>query len=192
MADDYRLYRVRHGDRHSRRRGHALGREGALVEVPVYWALDDWPLLRAGGRAATGCRRRRRSSRSGPAELRYAHAHAPRRPADGDDAPRVHRARPPDGDARDVHRARRRRSPGVVFERLDRTSTRSGSRGRALGRRSASARVRARSRTASNIGGVRRPVNVFCWLGWYEPSRTYGPTRASAPWPNRGFGRGAA
>lgn len=25
---------------------------------------------------------------------------------------------------------------------------------------------RARSSTASVIGSVRRPVNVFCWLGW--------------------------
>ena len=26
----------------------------------------------------------------------------------------------------------------------------------------------ARSKTASSIGSVRRPVNVFCWLGWNE------------------------
>ena len=29
---------------------------------------------------------------------------------------------------------------------------------------------RARRNTASNIGTVSFPVNVFCWLGWYEPS----------------------
>ena len=29
---------------------------------------------------------------------------------------------------------------------------------------------------------------MFCWLGWYEPRSTYGPMRASAPWPKRGFG----
>ena len=45
--------------------------------------------------------------------------------------------------------------------------------------------------TASNIGAVSRPVNVFCWLGWYEPSSRYGPIAASAPCPNRGFGRAA-
>ena len=28
----------------------------------------------------------------------------------------------------------------------------------------------ARSNTASSIGSVSRPVNVFCWLGWYEHS----------------------
>ena len=31
--------------------------------------------------------------------------------------------------------------------------------------------LRARVNTASNIGTVSLPVNVFCWLGWYEPSR---------------------
>ena len=35
--------------------------------------------------------------------------------------------------------------------------------------------TRARSRTASSIGGVSRPVNVFCWLGWYVPTSVYGP-----------------
>lgn len=43
MADDYRLHRVRHGARHSTKKGSQFGREGTLVEVPVYWALDDWP-----------------------------------------------------------------------------------------------------------------------------------------------------
>jgi len=41
---------------------------------------------------------------------------------------------------------------------------------------------------ASNIGAVRRPVNVFCCEGWYEPTSVYGPTRASPPCPNRGLG----
>jgi peptidoglycan-N-acetylglucosamine deacetylase len=43
MADDYRLYRVRRGDRHSLTEGSSFGPEGPLVEVPVQWALDDWP-----------------------------------------------------------------------------------------------------------------------------------------------------
>ena len=34
--------------------------------------------------------------------------------------------------------------------------------------------------TASNIATVSRPVNVFCWLGWYEPRSAYGPTRLRA------------
>ncbi|HEX5590344.1 MAG TPA: polysaccharide deacetylase [Candidatus Limnocylindrales bacterium] len=48
MADDYRLYRVRHGDRHSVADGTAFGEAGALVEVPVYWGLDDWPIFEPG------------------------------------------------------------------------------------------------------------------------------------------------
>jgi peptidoglycan/xylan/chitin deacetylase (PgdA/CDA1 family) len=43
MADDYRLYRVRRGDRHSVEEGSVFGAQGPLVEVPISWALDDWP-----------------------------------------------------------------------------------------------------------------------------------------------------
>ncbi len=44
--------------------------------------------------------------------------------------------------------------------------------------------------TASIIGSVSLPVNVFCWLGWKQPSSTGPPsTVCSAPWPNRGRGR---
>jgi peptidoglycan/xylan/chitin deacetylase (PgdA/CDA1 family) len=43
MSDDYRLSRVRHGDDHSVKSGTRWGPEGRLIEVPVYWALDDWP-----------------------------------------------------------------------------------------------------------------------------------------------------
>ncbi len=39
-------------------------------------------------------------------------------------------------------------------------------------RQSRLASSRARAITASSIDGVSRPVNVFCWLGWYEPSST--------------------
>ena len=78
MADDYALYRVRHGDRHSVAEGSRFGREGTLVEVPVSWALDDWPHFEP---SATGDR----DGLSAPSkvleiwteELRYAWAHAP-------------------------------------------------------------------------------------------------------------------
>ena len=78
MADDYALYRIRRGDRHSVTEGTRFGREGALVEVPVTWALDDWPHFELS--AETG-----RDGLSAPSkvleiwteELRYAHAHAP-------------------------------------------------------------------------------------------------------------------
>jgi peptidoglycan/xylan/chitin deacetylase (PgdA/CDA1 family) len=77
MADDYRLHRVRHGDRHSTSEGSTFGPEGRLVEVPVSWALDDWPHFEPS--SATG-----RDGLSAPSkvleiwteELRYAHDHA--------------------------------------------------------------------------------------------------------------------
>jgi peptidoglycan/xylan/chitin deacetylase (PgdA/CDA1 family) len=76
MADDYALYRVRHGDRHSTSEGTTWGTPGSLVEVPVYWALDDWPHFEPGPG---------RSGLSAPSavleiwteELRYAAEHAP-------------------------------------------------------------------------------------------------------------------
>jgi peptidoglycan/xylan/chitin deacetylase (PgdA/CDA1 family) len=78
MADDYALYRVRQGDRHSVSEGSRFGPEGPLVEVPVSWALDDWPHFEP---SATGDR----DGLSAPSkvleiwteELRYAHLHAP-------------------------------------------------------------------------------------------------------------------
>jgi peptidoglycan/xylan/chitin deacetylase (PgdA/CDA1 family) len=76
MADDYRPYRIRHGDRHSLSDGTTWGEPGSLVEVPVYWAMDDWPHFEPGAG---------RPGLSAPSavleiwteELRYAHGHAP-------------------------------------------------------------------------------------------------------------------
>jgi peptidoglycan-N-acetylglucosamine deacetylase len=78
MADDYELYRIRRGDRHSVTEGSRFGREGSLVEVPVSWGLDDWPHFEP--MWETG-----RDGLSAPSkvleiwteELRYAHTHAP-------------------------------------------------------------------------------------------------------------------
>ena len=76
MADDYDLYRVRRGDRHSMLEGTRWGAPSGLVEVPVYWAMDDWPYFEPGpGRPGL----------SAPSavleiwteELRYAQEHAP-------------------------------------------------------------------------------------------------------------------
>ena len=62
----------------------------------------------------------------------------------------------------------------------------------ALVARFAPASSAARRRTVSSIGGLRRPVNVFRWLGWNDPIRWYEPMTASAPCPNCGRGRGIA
>jgi peptidoglycan/xylan/chitin deacetylase (PgdA/CDA1 family) len=75
MADDYRPYRVRRGDRHSLTDGSTFGEEGLLLEVPISWALDDWPHFEPGPN---------RDGLSAPSkvleiwegELRYAHHHA--------------------------------------------------------------------------------------------------------------------
>ncbi len=43
MADDYRLYKPRIGDRVSREEPLQRGREADLVEIPMCFELDDWP-----------------------------------------------------------------------------------------------------------------------------------------------------
>jgi peptidoglycan/xylan/chitin deacetylase (PgdA/CDA1 family) len=76
MSDDYRLFRVRHGDRHSLADGTAFGTEGSLIEVPIYWGLDDWPLFEPGpGRDGLSAPSRVLEIWTG--ELRYAYDHAP-------------------------------------------------------------------------------------------------------------------
>jgi peptidoglycan/xylan/chitin deacetylase (PgdA/CDA1 family) len=76
MTDDYRLFRVRHGDRHDVAVGTSFGAEGALVEVPVYWGMDDWPLFEPGpGRSGLAAPSRVLEIWGG--ELRYAYEHAP-------------------------------------------------------------------------------------------------------------------
>jgi len=76
QADDYGLYRVRSGDRHTTAEGSRWGTESPLVEVPVYWALDDWPYFEPGtGRDGLSAPSRVMEIWSG--ELRYAYDHAP-------------------------------------------------------------------------------------------------------------------
>jgi peptidoglycan/xylan/chitin deacetylase (PgdA/CDA1 family) len=76
MAGDYRPYRIRHGDRHSTDEGTSWGEEGKLLEVPVYWALDDWPLFEPGpGRGGLAAPSRVLELWSG--ELNYAYEYAP-------------------------------------------------------------------------------------------------------------------
>lgn len=76
MADDYRPYRVRLDDRHSVEAGSAFGTESALVEVPVYWAMDDWPHFEPGP-SRDGLSAPSKVLEIWTGELRYAHAHAP-------------------------------------------------------------------------------------------------------------------
>jgi peptidoglycan/xylan/chitin deacetylase (PgdA/CDA1 family) len=77
MADDYRPYRVRRGDRHSPTEGSVFGPESRLVEVPVYWTLDDWPLFEPGDNGRDGMRPPSQVLEIWLGELRYAHANAP-------------------------------------------------------------------------------------------------------------------
>jgi len=77
MADDYRPYRTRRGDRHSPTEGSSFGPESRLLEVPVYWTLDDWPLFEPGDNGRDGMRPPSQVLEIWLAELRYAHANAP-------------------------------------------------------------------------------------------------------------------
>ena len=78
MADDYRLYRVRFGDRHSVIEGSQLGAESDLIEVPVSWALDDWPHFEpAAERGRDGLSAPSKVLEIWTDELHYAYEHAP-------------------------------------------------------------------------------------------------------------------
>jgi len=117
MSDDYRLYRVRHGDRHTVEDGSTFGPESALVEVPVYWALDDWPMFEPGpGRDGLSAPSRVLEIWTG--ELRYAYEHAPGGLLTVTMHPecigRGHRML-----MLEAFIAEARALPGVVFERLD-------------------------------------------------------------------------
>lgn len=76
MADDYRPYRVRLGDRHSVEAASVFGPESALAEVPISWALDDWPHFEPGP-SRDGLSAPSKVLEIWTGELRYAYAHAP-------------------------------------------------------------------------------------------------------------------
>ena len=78
MADDYSLYKVRYGDRHSLVDGTRWGRDSGLVEVPVYWAMDDWPHFEpAPERGRDGLAAPSKVLEIWTSELRYAYDRAP-------------------------------------------------------------------------------------------------------------------
>jgi peptidoglycan/xylan/chitin deacetylase (PgdA/CDA1 family) len=76
MADDYRPYRVRFGDGHSTTAGTVFGTESALVEVPIYWAMDDWPHFEPGP-SRDGLSAPSKVLEIWAGELGYAYDHAP-------------------------------------------------------------------------------------------------------------------
>ena len=78
MADDYRLPSGplrRSAFRWST--GTRWGRDSDLVEVPVYWALDDWPLFEPAPDGRDGLSAPSRVLEIWTGELRYAYEHAP-------------------------------------------------------------------------------------------------------------------
>ena len=77
MADDYRPYRIRLDDQHSVEHGTTFGTESPLLEVPVYWTLDDWPLFEPdGARGRDGMSPPSKVLEIWTGELRYAYEHA--------------------------------------------------------------------------------------------------------------------
>ncbi|MHB8460647.1 MAG: polysaccharide deacetylase family protein [Candidatus Limnocylindrales bacterium] len=76
MADDVRLSWVRRGDRHDAARS-TLGEAGRLVEVPISWALDDWPHFEPGDRGVGPMSAPSKVEEIWLGELRYAWEHEP-------------------------------------------------------------------------------------------------------------------
>jgi peptidoglycan/xylan/chitin deacetylase (PgdA/CDA1 family) len=77
MADDVRLYRLRRGEVHDARTGSTFGRPGPLVEVPISWALDDWPHFEPGSKGVGPMSAPSKVEEIWVGELRYAWAHEP-------------------------------------------------------------------------------------------------------------------
>lgn len=76
MADDVHLYRVRTGDRHAVERS-VLGPAGPLIEVPISWALDDWPQFEPGEHGVGPMSAPSKVEEIWTEELRYAWANEP-------------------------------------------------------------------------------------------------------------------
>ncbi|MBF6604505.1 MAG: polysaccharide deacetylase [Chloroflexi bacterium] len=76
MADDLRLSWVRRGDRHDTARS-VFGEAGRLVEVPISWALDDWPHFEPGDRGVGPMSAPSKVEEIWLGELRYAWEHEP-------------------------------------------------------------------------------------------------------------------
>jgi len=77
MWGDYELSRVRHGDRHTVAEGTRFGHAGTLIEVPVYWAMDDWPQFEPNDSGRDGLVAPSKVLEIWLGELNYAYEHAP-------------------------------------------------------------------------------------------------------------------
>jgi peptidoglycan/xylan/chitin deacetylase (PgdA/CDA1 family) len=77
MADDVRLYRLRRGEVHDARTGSIFGTPGPLVEVPISWALDDWPHFEPGSKGVGPMSAPSKVEEIWVGELRYAWEHEP-------------------------------------------------------------------------------------------------------------------
>jgi peptidoglycan/xylan/chitin deacetylase (PgdA/CDA1 family) len=76
MADDVHPYRVPVGEHHDRTASD-LGRPGPLVEIPISWALDDWPQFEPGPRGVGPMSAPSKVLEIWAGELRYAWEHEP-------------------------------------------------------------------------------------------------------------------
>jgi peptidoglycan/xylan/chitin deacetylase (PgdA/CDA1 family) len=77
MAHDYRAYYLRTGDRWSREEPYQFGPLTELVELPVYWGLDDYPYFEYSFGSGGGLREPEAVERQWIAEFEHALAHEP-------------------------------------------------------------------------------------------------------------------
>ncbi|MEZ5924776.1 MAG: polysaccharide deacetylase [Hyphomicrobiaceae bacterium] len=77
MGHDYRAYYLRTGDRWSRTEPYEFGPLTELVELPVYWGLDDYPYFEYTFAGGGGLRDPAEVERIWLAELEHALAHEP-------------------------------------------------------------------------------------------------------------------
>ena len=148
MADDYRPFHPRIGDRVARGVPLERGREARFWELPMCFELDDWLHFQFNFEPYRRAARRRAGARDLAGGVRLDGRERRRRRAHLLHAPAGDRPRPPDGDARRADRPLPRRRRAL----------------RAHGRRRARPELSSRSgadRTAAPVGSVstaKRPT----------------------------------